>query len=100
PVVEDVKPPFRLLARAGDEGFVLSEIYQKKAYPTLASAPSHYAKKRMREDVIADQAERAKLIRKLDSPDSAVCVVMVKVPGKILSSVETDEGLALTVLKD
>jgi len=99
PDVEDVKPPFRLLARVGDDGFVPSEIYKVKAYPTLASAPSIYAKKRMREDVIAEQAERAKLVRKLDAPDSIVGVLNISVPGKILSQVETEDGLIITYLK-
>jgi len=100
PVIEEIRPSFRILASADSPGFESSEIYKVKPFPTLAFAPSIYAKKRMREDVLGDQAERAKLVRKLDAPDSAVGVISVQVPGKIISQVETEQdGLVITFLK-
>jgi len=99
PAVEDVKPAFRLLAHVDDDGFTSSDVYKVKAFPTLAAAPSVYARKRMREDVIAEQAKLAKLVRVLDAEESIVSVITVKVPGKILSQIETEDGLVITCLK-
>jgi len=99
PAVEDVKPTFRLLAHVDDDGFTASDVYKVKAFPTLAAAPSVYARKRMREDVIAEQAKLAKLVRVLDAEESIVSVITLKFPGKILSQVETEDGLVITCLK-
>jgi hypothetical protein len=87
---------FRINAKDGDAGFQSDE---RVRVGTLAHAHNHPRAKRLREEDLAEQADKAKHIKKLDSPAlDFACFSFDAINGKIISMVQTDDGRSVKIV--
>ena len=93
----DDEKPFRINPKEGDHGFQSDEKLKKIG--TLAHSQNHPRAKRLREEELAEQADKAKHIKKLDSPAlDFACFSFDAINGKIISMVQTDDGRSVKIV--